>query len=319
MLCPVCRRGAFQVLRAPKDVLAEQEWLSHLFQQVLPERANLKDKASFTQSEATYIVRCTECGTVLRNPQPCPADLAQRYEADRYGKRTLEELFENERAFYRAKAETIELPKGSRILEVGSFVGAFLEAAQARGWRATGLDIGGETAEFCRSRGLEVIESTIEDSGLPKGCADAIFIWNTFDQLAQPRIALRACRKVLAKNGLLVIRIPNGDFETALAVAQLEPKWKEAAMHAAAFNNFLTFPYLFGYTSASLGKLLKEEGFSVQKIGRDTMLPLFGSGCPESIVRQEGRWKRRVTRFCNRFSGTSILHPWLDVYARYGA
>jgi 2-polyprenyl-3-methyl-5-hydroxy-6-metoxy-1,4-benzoquinol methylase len=305
--CPVCANTVFNVLLSPEEVENEQRWLTDFY--LARGAAESKDLVEFTQCEPTHIVECRECGTVLRNPRPTAEALDRRYRHDRYGKQTLEQLLAAERDFFPPKALRYgaSLPKEARVLEIGCFVGAFLLACRELEWNATGLDIGEETASFCRSMGLDV---TNVDLATLSEEFDAVFIWNTFDQLAKPRDTLRKIRSRLRTRGLLVIRVPNGCFEkSAIAYRQSRPKSAKRVMAAMAYNNFLTFPYLTGYTPSSIRRMLDEEGFQICEIAADTILPLAN----ETTAREEQRYKRAVMRICQLKDRSAA--PWLDVVA----
>ncbi|MEZ0325804.1 MAG: class I SAM-dependent methyltransferase [Fimbriimonas sp.] len=306
--CLVCDGTDFDVLLTPEQIQAEAAWLRDFHRaRVLCPDDDLIDKAEFTQSEPVFLLRCNACRTLLRNPQPTPKALQARYRADEYGPATLQELLENERDFFRRKANSIDLPTGSRVLEIGSFVGAFLLAAKEKGWQATGIDIGKETCEFMRGLGLEVLEGDLQSHHIPTGF-DAVFIWNTFDQINEPRSLLKDLRRLLKRDGHLVLRVPNGEFKS-LALQQAT----DAARRAEAYNNFLTFPYLCGYTRESLSHLLNEEGFEVDRITGDVILPLATANTKRYAIEEEVRIKRLVMRFCGR--SKSFCYPWMDVVA----
>jgi hypothetical protein len=79
-------------------------------------------------------------------------------------------------------------------------------------------------------------------------------------------------------------------------------------MRAMAYNNFVTFPYLVGYTPESITRLLDEEGFQVETITGDTILPLANRSTPAWAVREEQQYKRAIRRF-------GRVWPWMDVLA----
>jgi 2-polyprenyl-3-methyl-5-hydroxy-6-metoxy-1,4-benzoquinol methylase len=303
--CPVCDGSIFDVLLSPGEIEEERRWLAEFYRS---RTRDSKDHAEFTQCEATYVVQCRACGTVLRNPRPTEVELARRYRRDRYGIRTLEQLLQSERDFFRGKATAATLPAKARVLEIGSFVGAFLQASKEMGWNAAGVDIGEETREFCLEHGLDVVRDLMEIDG----AFDGAFVWNTFDQLADPRQMLRLLRSRLRENGLLVLRIPNGLFEQV--ALQLRRSRGERVTMAMAYNNFVTFPYLVGYTPDSISRLLDQEGFVVERIAGDTILPLADESTPAWAVREERLFKRAVLRAC-RLSDR-LTCPWIDVHAR---
>jgi hypothetical protein len=84
-------------------------------------------------------------------------------------------------------------------------------------------------------------------------------------------------------------------------------------MAAMAYNNFLTFPYLVGYTPASIERLLTDNGFQVCEISGDTLLPLANESTPDFAVKEEQRYKQAVTRACRVIDWSAM--PWLDVVA----
>lgn len=325
-LCHVCGGPEGRRLLHAADVHAEHRWLERFYALRLREDPeDAKDRATFTQSEDRTIVACTACGTVLRVPRPSPQQVEETYAEDEYGHEALEKLAANQDAFFAGKLPQLEhelagLGPGARVLEIGSFVGGFLRAAQERGWRATGIDVGEETTRFTRERGFDVLRGDVLELDLQPGFA-AAFVWSTFDQLGEPEAVLDRVRGLLAPGGLLVLRVPNGRFETAC----LELRRRAAGVRRArnvlcaqAYNNFVTFPYLTGYTPESLTGLLAVHGFDVVRVAGDTILRLADDRTLPFAVREEKRSKRAVRRACRaaeRATGL-LFDPWLDVVAR---
>jgi hypothetical protein len=302
------------VLRTPEQVAEEADWLRdfHLAR-TCGEPESLADKAVFTQPTDVFILRCRTCGTVLRNPQPTPEALRQLYGCDTYGKRTLEQLLANEREFFRAKSAMFDFPSGARLLEVGSFVGAFLLACRERGWIGVGVDVGEETCSFTRGLGLEVYQGDVFSLPL-NGGFEAVFIWNTFDQINQPGDVLRRVHELIRRAGTLTLRVPNGEFLAASpALAQ-----DDRIRRALAYNNFLGFPYLCGYTAQSLTVLLSRHGFRVESVVGDVILPLGDRDTADWAREEEARTKRQVIRLCRKWEKQrgEFLYPWMDITAR---
>lgn len=324
--CAVCGGTQVRVLLTPEEVRAEQRWLERfLASRVGGRPKDAKDRASFTQSEPTNVVACVACGTVLRDPQPTCEVLGETYAEDAYGRETLERLAASQDRFFVTALERLsgalhDLPQEARVLEVGSFVGGFLRAAAARGWRATGVDVGGETTRFMRGAGLELLEGDLLELELPRAAFDAVFVWNTFDQLCNPADVLARVRELLRPHGLVVLRVPNGRFETAclaLRRGARDAAPRERLLAAQAYNNFVTFPYLAGYTPESLCTFLAAHGFTCRRVAGDTILTLADDTTPPFAVAEEQRYKRAVLRACRaaeRATGL-LFHPWIEVVA----
>jgi len=259
------------------------------------------DLTQFMHGAPATIVACTNCGT-LHRPEGEPAN----YEADRYDAALLRhvyprylEAFERKRASYepllRAHAE---------VLEVGSHLGAFLEAAETWGWKPTGLDIGAETSEFARRRGARVKRCGLSEAFAGRRALDAIFIWNCFEQLGSPRRSLSDARGLLGRHGLIVLRVPNGDYYRKHIEAG--SRW----LRPLGYNNLLGFPYLHGYNSGSLDLLLRSASFEpVAIFGTSLLSPPY----PDltSSVREE--WDRVETRAKRTAAAES---PWIEIVGR---
>ena len=163
-------------------------------------------------------------------------------------------------ARYLTKAATRSRP---RVLEVGSFVGAFLLEGQSAGWDMVGVDPGRDVAAFCRKRGLRIFEGTLDEARFSPGSFDAVTVWNTFDQLPDPRPLLEQALLLLRPGGVLVVRVPNGAcFAWMIRMrANVPSKVRRVLERAMACNNLLSFPYLYGYSPCQLERLTAPYGF----------------------------------------------------------
>lgn len=322
--CPACGCKLLEVLLTQRDIADERAWLHRFYKsRIRGGDDDLKDRTEFTQSFETNIVSCVACGTVLRDPQPSPATLSQLYRSDHYGQDTLTQLAANQYEFYRRKAPALRarIPPAARILEVGSFAGSFLRVAREEGWNATGIDIGEETVAFMREAGHNVLRGDVRDLDLPVGRWDGVFVWNTFDQLPDPGAMLQRARELLARNGILVLRVPNGAFEAGclqLRRVARDARRRKRLATAQAYNNFLTFPYLAGYTPNALGHLLADNGFQVVNVTGHTILRLADRDTLPCAAREEMRYKRAVLRLCRRVETRrgECYYPWIEVISR---
>ena len=83
---------------------------------------------------------------------------------------------------------------------------------------------------------------------------DAMAIWNTFDQLAEPRTRAQSRAHAAAPDGVLALRVPNGEVYAALRrrLTTGNAMVRRAARAIMAQNNLLGFPYRAGFSPASL-------------------------------------------------------------------
>jgi hypothetical protein len=215
------------------------------------------DLTRFMHGGPARLLKCPECGLLVRDERE-PGS----YETDIYDSALLSHLYPRYvRAFDDKRSQYLPvLRNNAEVLELGSHLGAFLETAEEWGWRPTGLDIGESTCAFARRQGVSVKKLGLEDYSPKLRKPDAIFIWNCFEQLEDPSRTLRQSYRMLDKHGLLLVRVPNPDFYR-------EQQWRlrnlnsQTALNLLGYNNLLGFPYLHGYTPATLDRLLRAHLF----------------------------------------------------------
>lgn len=308
--CPVCRSSDHRVLADRDAVKRELEalWQFHLkrFRTGAPVE-QLFDRAIFSQDPPLLVVECVTCGLVFRNPRERETEILETYEEEAPTQEALASLFDEQCAFYRPRAALLTRlagPPGS-VLEVGSYVGGFLRAAEEAGWRARGIDVNAHANAFARARGCRVDERALHEFE-PREKLDAVALWNCFDQLPDPHAALQHARALMNRGGLITIRVPNGAF---YARAPLRNGGLTRAM--LAWNNLASFPYRHGFTARSLRRLLREYDFDIVKSRADTLVSIANA-----YTRTWARWEERVLKTGMRFVLPFRAAPWLEIYAR---
>jgi len=276
----------------------------------------LMDRVAFSEPPPLRLVQCAECGLVYRNPVESGKELAEIYARSAPTREMLRALHDTQLPAVRTQATELRktLGRGGSGLEVGSYVGAFLVAAREEGLNVEGLDINPEINEFARSLGLVVHDGEL-GTFTPDRQFDTVAIWNTFDQLPDPRAAMNAARQLLAPGGLLAVRVPNGEFYVAArdemvngtAVARV------AARAVLAQNNLLTFPYRWGFTPSSITRLAETLGFAIDHVRGDVLVPIADEWTKSWAKIEETLIKRAigtVAMFGERMA------PWFELYAR---
>lgn len=317
--CIVCGHTDARVVATADDVRAEVEWLWEYHQQRLkPETpaARLMDRVAFSEPPPFRLVRCNECGLLYRNPVERPEELTELYTRNASTPEMLRSLHETQLPALRVQAREMRraLGRAGTGLEVGSYVGAFLAAARDEGLQVEGLDINREVNEFTRSLGFTVHDGELSTFSTTR-TFDAVSIWNTFDQLADPRGAVHSARKLLRDGGILAVRVPNGAFYAAARMSLLSGRvvTRSFARAMLAQNNLLTFPYRWGFTPRSLTRLLSEHGFSVQRVRGDVLVPIADEWTRPWARVEEIVIKRSISA---AVSLSGARPPWFEIYAK---
>ena len=200
------------------------------------------------------IVKCRNCGLVYTNPHRKASAILHNYEE------VVDQLYLEEREgrvlTFRRNLRPLEelMPPdpGRRLLDVGCHIGVFLEIAQERGWEAWGVELSRWAAGEARSRGLRVIEGTLENAHLAGQSFDVITMWDVIEHLTDPLRELRESHRLLKKGGLICIHTMN--IESPLA-RLMGSRWP-----------WLMEMHLYYFSPRTLGKMLRRAGFTVVKI-----------------------------------------------------
>jgi len=116
-----------------------------------------------------------------------------------------------------------------RLLELGCAYGFFLEEAK-RHYEVAGIEVAADAAEFCRSRGLNVVTGVAADATLYRlgPPFDAIVLLDVIEHLQEPHETLTLCATRLNPGGAIVLT--TGDFGS-LAARLLGAGWRRASQN----------------------------------------------------------------------------------------
>ncbi|MEW5988157.1 MAG: class I SAM-dependent methyltransferase [Chloroflexota bacterium] len=180
------------------------------------------DVGAFRCTSASYghhlqIVQCRHCGFVYATPRWEASTLLAAYsqvEDHLY----LAERAAREMTFGRhlRALERIAGPAGGRrLLDVGAYIGVFVEVAQQAGWQAWGVEPSAWAVQEGRRRGLTMIHGTQRAPELQNEQFDAITLWDVIEHLPEPSAELAASYRLLKPGGWLAVHTM--DVESWLA------------------------------------------------------------------------------------------------------
>lgn len=169
-------------------------------------------------------VLCGRCQTMYTSPRPLPEHLDEYYRTSEnyaYWARVIfpaSEGTRRERIFEPRVDALVELCERHGVarddlIEIGPGFGTFGQAVTERGvfGRVRAIEPTPDLAEACRSRGVEVIESRVEDVDLTRlGGTDVLAAFEVLEHLFDPRGFLASCRDLLRPGGLVVLTCPSG-------------------------------------------------------------------------------------------------------------
>jgi SAM-dependent methyltransferase len=96
-----------------------------------------------------------------------------------------------------------------KLLDVGCYEGFFLNEARHAAWSCTGVEPSRGGARFARETlGLDVREGILETSHFGAGAFDVVSMLAVLEHVPKPVETLTAVKRVLKRDGLLVISVP---------------------------------------------------------------------------------------------------------------
>jgi 2-polyprenyl-3-methyl-5-hydroxy-6-metoxy-1,4-benzoquinol methylase len=273
------------------------------------------------------IVTCENCGFSFTNPRPFEKDLGKFYTNSPYFKPTIFKksvdvnkgikqflrhiIFREYFNYYPTEKRnflekiivfpfylltknglrafgTPNFVKNGKLLDIGCAWGLYLNEMKQTGWNVQGNEIDKKCANWAKKNlGINVESSPIEKSKI-KDKFDVVATRMTLEHVYYPKAVINNTKKMLKKNGELIITIPNfGSNEVKI--------FKE---HAYT----LQIPtHLNHFTPKKIKDLLKSEGFSKIKIifwsnDNDVLKPLEYIKEERALNIQEKLFKQKFLR-----------------------
>jgi 2-polyprenyl-3-methyl-5-hydroxy-6-metoxy-1,4-benzoquinol methylase len=234
--------------------------------------------------------RCSDCGTVMTNPRPTEAILAEFYATSENYAFWNEHIFpasedaRRERIFKPRVDRMLELCDRSGVgrgalLEVGAGFGTFCQEVAARRAfeRVMAVEPSADLAATIRGRDIEVVEAPFEQHALERASVDVVAAFEVIEHVFSPASFAAACAQVLRPGGLAIVSCPNiKGFDTLVLGRDADAVDHE---HLNYFN------------PRSLALLFERHGFVVEEVltpGRldvDLVLGALGDGRVDPALR----------------------------------
>ena len=208
----------------------------------------------------TQLVQCDECRLIYQNPRPTLTEMADHYppEYESYlphpERRKASWLLR--RAIQYGINKRCRLvtrhKRAGRLLDVGCAAGVFLRGMQGQGaWELYGVDISEYAARIAQAQHqLNVHIGTLEEAAFPDAFFDVVTLWDVLEHLHRPAVTLREIHRLLKPEGLVIIRVPNGE---SIDAKVFQRYW--AGLDAPR--------HLYVFSPQTLRELLEKNGFDV--------------------------------------------------------
>jgi 2-polyprenyl-3-methyl-5-hydroxy-6-metoxy-1,4-benzoquinol methylase len=197
------------------------------------------------------IVRCRSCGYVYANPRWRGTELLDAYqevEDETYVRERLgrELTF---RRHLRALEQITGPATGRRLLDVGAYIGVFVEVAEAAGWDATGVEPSRWAVEVAERHGLPVKQGTQDSPWLDGESFDVITMWDVIEHVPDPSAELARAYALLKPGGIIAVHTMDVD---SLAARVMGERWP-----------WLMDMHIHYFSPRTLEQMLQQQGFEI--------------------------------------------------------
>ena len=222
-------------------------------------------------SSAANVRACVRCGYRFVSPRPSQAQIAASYSDPSFYSGWIDDDAGRQRMWSRRLDLLHRVGAGARVIDIGAGIGTFLAMGRDRyGWQVTGTEISSSAVQLARDRhGVDLMLGDAESLELPEHAFDLVTLWHVLEHVPSPARTLSLCRRLLRKEGLLAIAVPNSDdargwlirTKANLRGKPVPERYEPLRPHSEV--------HLSNFTSRVLVNALRQRGFRVERVTLD--------------------------------------------------
>jgi 2-polyprenyl-3-methyl-5-hydroxy-6-metoxy-1,4-benzoquinol methylase len=209
------------------------------------------------------VVECNACDLIYTNPRARSSQ--QNYFGDAeifFNEARL--IFSGKKTHHRDKNYEFELrkieqyKKPGKLLDIGTYMGFFLRKAREFGWDVQGVEPSPTVSKIATEQfHLKIQNAFLEDAVLSDKSFDVITLIDVFEHMTNPKDILARCKDILKDDGILVIKVPNGNYN------RLKQKLSSIlGNHESDLWNCRE--HVVHYTYATFEKMVSSSGYSIK-------------------------------------------------------
>jgi len=165
-------------------------------------------------------------------------------------------------------------PQRGELLDVGTGLGHFMEAARADGWVVTGVEPSRHARESAKLRSSATVHSRVSEL-LPSARFDCVTLWDVLEHDPDPLHLLTHLGELMRSGALLAVSMPNlGGLE--------------ARLRGSSWRFFRSeFGHMTHHSPNSLSRMLHRVGYEVVSLQTEGSLNLSGrlhAVLPDALV-----------------------------------
>ncbi len=240
--CAICGTSGDAIELFPSTITSDSFSVSHFSARRLPDRVHYR------------MVRCNRCGLVRSDPAADPASVAGLYQRSTFDYAAEVPNLRRTYGSYLARLDRAGAQRDG-LLEVGCSNGFFLEEALARGYRQVkGIEPSQAAFESAPDSVRPLIMQEVLRPGvLPEASVSVACLFQVFDHLPEPGIALDELHRVVRPGGLVLFLNHDAGALSARVLGERSP--------------IVDVEHFYLYSRTALAHLVAGHGFEVVESG----------------------------------------------------
>jgi SAM-dependent methyltransferase len=190
------------------------------------------------------------------------------------------------------------------LLDLGCSTGFVMEAGKRLGIDSHGMDVSSYAVEQCRARGLDAKVGTLDALPWDDGRFDLVVMKHVLEHTPEPLRALAEVRRVLARDGVVLIAVPNLRYWKGL--------WRRRQYRYFRPDDLGRQHYVY-YDDATLRRVLAKAGFELLAAGKAVFRRRVARTGPAQAVAELIRYAS--SWLCQRLLRALLLRRELFVIA----
>ena len=175
-----------------------------------------KNLSYFFRKNNYNFLKCKECRLVFMRPQPSLKKLILDFYSKKSGyhsklDKNLNAIKKYNKKFVKIINRLVGLKLRGNLLDVGCANGEFLFLAKKKGFKTFGVEVNKDTADIAINNGLDVFNGTLEKANFKNNYFSVIYLGDVIEHVLNPAVLVKECRRILKKEGIIIISTPNMD------------------------------------------------------------------------------------------------------------
>lgn len=209
------------------------------------------------------IVKCNNCALHYINPRPNLQEIGQYYVQDNYWGRDFtknekrNDKKERRDAYQYVYTYIDRVKKKGTILDIGAGTGLFLSYFKEKGWNIDGVELSKEAVFYAKKRfNVRLKNGDFLEFPFKNNTYDVITLNGVLEHLHTPHETLEKAAKVLKKDGIIIISVPNVESVGRFLFGRHWLAW-------------MVPRHLYHFSPKTISDMLDRSGFTIREIRHD--------------------------------------------------